>query len=118
MPMLTEETTGSRGEAGRRDAPVGLRLSLPPHWAPRPSMQARYPNLAEMFEGREDLADRVRTFWNDCTAEESCFTEMQVLAQHAEAVSVTGPDVLWSAIEEAVATVPLDLEMASETPED
>ena len=48
----------------------------------------------------------------------ACFTEMQVLAQHADAVSVTDPDVLWSAIEEAVATVPLDLEMPSETPED
>jgi DNA-binding transcriptional ArsR family regulator len=88
------------------------------HVAARPSMQARYPKLAEMFKGREDLADRVRNFWNDCSAEESCFTEMQVLAQHADAVSVTEPDVLWSAIEEAVATVPLDLEMPSESPED
>ena len=88
------------------------------HVAARPSMQAQYPKLAEMFEGREDLADRVRTFWNDSSEEDSCFTEMQVLAQHADAVSVTDPDVLWSAIEQAVATVPLDLEMPSETPED
>ena len=31
--------------------------------AARPSMQAKYPKLAEMFHGREDLAERVRTFW-------------------------------------------------------
>ena len=88
------------------------------HVAARPSMQARHPKLAEMFKGREDLADRVRTFWNDCSEEDACFTEMQVLAQHANAVSATDPDVLWPAIEQAVATVPLDLEMPSETPED
>jgi DNA-binding transcriptional ArsR family regulator len=88
------------------------------HVAAGPSMQAKYPKLAEMFEGREDLADRVRNFWNDSSPQEDCFTEMQVLAQHADAVGVTDPDVLWSAIEKAVATVPLDLEMPSESPAD
>jgi DNA-binding transcriptional ArsR family regulator len=116
--MLTEETAGPRTKPVSASASLVSDLSWLLHVAARPSMRARYPNLAEMFEGREDLADRVRTFWNDTTAEESCFTEVQVLAQHAEAVSVTDPDVLWSAIEEAVATVPLDLEMPSETPED
>ncbi len=116
--MLTEETAGPRTKPVTASASLVSDLSWLLHVAARPSMQARYPNLAEMFEGREDLADRVRTFWNDCTEEESCFTEMQVLAQHADAVSVTDPDVLWSALEEAVATVPLDLEMPSEAPED
>lgn len=84
--------------------------------AARPSMQARYPKLAEMFTGREDLADRVRNFWND--SEETCFTEMQVLAQHAGAIGTTDAGELWSAIEHAVATVPFDLAMPSETPEE
>ena len=43
---------------------------------------------------------------------------MQVLAQHAGAVATTDPEELWSAIEHAVATVPLDLSMPSETPEE
>jgi DNA-binding transcriptional ArsR family regulator len=116
--MLTEESTGQRTKAVTAAASLVSDLSWLLHVAARPSMQARYPKLAEMFKGREDLADRVRNFWNDCSAEESCFTEMQVLAQHADAVSVTDPDVLWSALEEAVATVPLDLEMPSESPED
>ncbi len=85
--------------------------------AARPSMQARYPQLAEMFNGREDLADCVRNFWND-DSEETCFTEMQVLAHHAGALGETDPDALWEAIETAVATVPLDLEMPSESPEE
>ena len=51
-------------------------------------MQARYPQLAEMFNGREDLADRVRNFWRD-DPDETCFTEMQVLAHHAGALGET-----------------------------
>ena len=69
-------------------------------------MQARYPKLAEMFNGREDLAERVRSFWDD-GSEEMCFTEMQVLAHHGGAICATDPEALWQAIEAAVATVPL-----------
>ncbi len=47
-----------------------------------------------------------------------CFSEMQVLAQHGGVVSSTDPDELWAGIETAVATIPLDLAMPSESPED
>jgi ArsR family transcriptional regulator len=80
-------------------------------------MQARYPQLVEMFSGREDLADRVRSFWRD-GPEETCFTEMQVLAHHAGCTTETNPAALWRAVEDAIATVPLDLDMPSETPEE
>jgi len=116
--MLTEEDAGPREKQVTAAASLVSDLSWLLHVAARPSMQARYPNLTEMFKGREDLADRVRTFWNDCTEEESCFTEIQLLAQHADAVRVTDPDALWPALEEAVATIPLDLEMPSESSED
>jgi DNA-binding transcriptional ArsR family regulator len=85
--------------------------------AARPSMQARYPQLAEMFNGREHLTDCIRAFWAD-GHDESCFEEMQILANHAGATTETDPDALWRAIEEAVHSVPLDLEMPSEDPED
>lgn len=85
--------------------------------AARPSMQARYPELAEMFAGREQLAERVRTFWQD-GSDEMCFTEMQLLARHAGALNVTDPSELWRAIEAGVETVPLDMELPSETPEE
>jgi DNA-binding transcriptional ArsR family regulator len=82
--------------------------------ASQPSMQARYPKLAEMFKGREDLAARVRNFWND-GSDGASFAEMQVLAHHAGALGETDPDSLWAAIESAVSTIPLDLEMPSES---
>ncbi len=85
--------------------------------ASQPSMQARYPKLAEMFKGREDLAARVRNFWND-GSDRTCFAEMQVLAHHGGALGETDPESLWAAIGSGVATIPLDLEMPSESAED
>jgi DNA-binding transcriptional ArsR family regulator len=43
---------------------------------------------------------------------------MQVLVQHAGALRSTDPDEVWAAIEQAAATVPLDLAMPSESPEE
>ncbi len=76
-------------------------------------MRAKYPKLAEMFSGREHLSDRIRSFWDD-GGEEMCFTEMQILVHHAGATCETDPAAVWRAIEEAVATVPLTLDMPSE----
>ncbi len=85
--------------------------------ASQPSMQARYPKLAEMFRGREDLAARVRNFWND-GSDGASFAEMQVLAHHAGALGETDPASLWAAIDSAVTTIPLELEMPSESAEE
>jgi DNA-binding transcriptional ArsR family regulator len=115
--MLTEEITVPRTKSVSAAPSLVNDLSWLLSVAARPSMQARYPNLAEMFKGREDLAERVRTFWDDC-ADEICFSEIQVLAQHAGALGATEPDELWAGIEAAVPTVPLDLALASESPED
>jgi DNA-binding transcriptional ArsR family regulator len=115
--MFTDETE----QRSRRSVTAAPSLACDLSWllsvAARPSMRARYPQLAEMFSGREDLADRVRDFWRD-DSDETCFTEMQVLAHHAGALRETDPDALWRAIEAAVATVPLDLEIPSESPGD
>jgi DNA-binding transcriptional ArsR family regulator len=107
-------------------APVGVSLQAAPSlacdlsWilsvAARPSWRAKYPMLSEMFAGREEVAERVRDFWGDGYAE-TCFTEMQILADHAGANGETSAPALWEAIERAVATVPLDLALESETPE-
>jgi DNA-binding transcriptional ArsR family regulator len=115
--MLTEEALATPTEAVRATPSLATDLSWLLSVAASSSMQARYPKLADMFKGREDLADRVRTFWNDC-AEEICFTEMQVLAQFGGAISATDPEEVWAAIERGVAAVPLDVAMPSESPED
>ena len=115
--MLTDETVVH----GPRSVTAAPSLATDLSWllsvAARPSMQARYPKLAEMFNGREDLADRVKNFWDD-GSDEICFTEMQALAHHAGALGETHPDALWRAIDVAVATVPVDLEMPSEGAEE
>ncbi len=113
--MFTEETAAARPAAVTASPSLVSDLSWLLSVAARPSMQARYPQLAEMFDGREDLADRVRGFWG-AGSEETCFGEMQILAHHGGALAATDPDVVWRAIESAVATVPLDLECRPRTP--
>ncbi len=115
--MFTEETVRPALKSVTAAPSLASDLSWLLSVAARPSMQVRYPKLAEMFKGREDLAARVRSFWNDWT-DETCFTEMQVLAHHAGALGETDPEALWGAIEAAVNTVPLDLEMPSESAEE
>jgi DNA-binding transcriptional ArsR family regulator len=69
------------------------------------------------FDDRPDLAERVRTFWGDTDGETS-FTEMHILAHYAGALDATEPDMLWAALERAIPTVPLDLEVPSESDEE
>jgi DNA-binding transcriptional ArsR family regulator len=72
---------------------------------------------ADVFNGREDLAERVRAFWNDGPTD-TCFTEMQALAHHAGAINETSPPALWAALERAVDTIPLDVGLESEDPDE
>jgi DNA-binding transcriptional ArsR family regulator len=113
--MITEEEA-PRTERSVTAAPsLVCDLTWLLHVAARPSMQARYPQLAEMFDGREDLADRVRAFWGDA-AQENCFTELQVLAHLGGALHTTDPDTLWDTVERTAPVAPLDLVMPSESP--
>jgi DNA-binding transcriptional ArsR family regulator len=91
-------------------------LSWVLHVAVRPEWSVQYPLIADFFVGREDLAERVRTFW--ARQPETCFTEMQVLAHHAGALGETSPPAFWKALVSAVATVPTDIGLESESPED
>ncbi|HEY1828878.1 MAG TPA: metalloregulator ArsR/SmtB family transcription factor [Acidimicrobiales bacterium] len=70
---------------------------------------------AQVFVGRDELRERVATFWNDTAV---CYTELQALAHHGGAICETSPEALWPAIEAAVATIPLDLALESEDPID
>jgi DNA-binding transcriptional ArsR family regulator len=115
--MFTDETPGQGSRSVTATPSLATDLSWLLSVAARPSMQTRYPELAEMFNGREDLADRVKNFWDD-GCDEIYFTEMQALAHLGGALSETNPDVLWQAIGAAVATVPVDLAMASESAHD
>jgi DNA-binding transcriptional ArsR family regulator len=84
---------------------------------PNPPPASMCGGAAMAFDERPDLAERVRTFWGD-TEEETSLTEVQILAHHIGAFDVTDPDVLWPALERAVATVSLDLDIPSESAAD
>jgi DNA-binding transcriptional ArsR family regulator len=88
-----------------------ISVAIRPHWRPK------FPTVSENLAQREDLAERVRTFWSD-TDQDVCFTEMQVLAHHAGALEETTPTALWAALEGAISTVPTDIGLESESPED
>jgi DNA-binding transcriptional ArsR family regulator len=88
-----------------------LSVAVRPHWRPK------FPAVSELLEQREDLAERVRTFWSD-SEKEICFTEMQALAHYAGVLEETSPAVFWPALEGAISTVPTDMGLESEAPED
>jgi DNA-binding transcriptional ArsR family regulator len=115
--MVTDEERPTRQPMVTAVPSLACDLSWLLCMAARPTMQARYPLLAEMFDGREGLVDSVRNFWDDFSGELG-FTEMQILAHHGGVLSETDPGHLWLALEQAVQTVPLDLEVPSERPEE
>jgi DNA-binding transcriptional ArsR family regulator len=115
--MVTDEERPTRQPLVTAAPSLACDLSWLLCMAARPTMQARYPLLAEMFNGQERLVDSVRNFWDDFSGELG-FTEMQVLAHHGGALTETDPGRLWLALEQAVETVPLDLEIPSESPEE
>jgi DNA-binding transcriptional ArsR family regulator len=88
-----------------------LSVAVRPHWRPK------FPMVREHLVRREELSERIRTFWSDAD-HETCFTEMQILAHHAGALGETSPEALWEALEGAIATVPTDLGLESESAED
>jgi DNA-binding transcriptional ArsR family regulator len=82
-----------------------------------PSTESMCGGAAIVFDDRPELAERVRTFWDD-DGDETSFTEMQILAYYSGALYATDPDVLWKALERTIPTAPLDLDVPSEAPED
>ncbi|HVT42351.1 MAG TPA: metalloregulator ArsR/SmtB family transcription factor [Acidimicrobiales bacterium] len=117
MPMLMEEARTGPTPSVTAAPSLASDLSWLLSVAARPALQARYPQLAGIFDGRADLVARVQEFWGD-GAVESCFTEMQILAAQEGALTGTDPDALWEAIARAVPTASLELDLPSETPED
>jgi hypothetical protein len=82
-----------------------------------PSPESMCGGAAIVFDDRPDLAERVRTFWDD-DGDETSFTEMHILAFYSGALYATDPEVLWEALERAIPRAPLDLDVPSESPEE
>jgi DNA-binding transcriptional ArsR family regulator len=88
-----------------------LWVALKPEW------RDSHPLASEVLGQSEDLVERIRSFWGD-DGPGVCFTEAQILAHHAGALGESSPTELWAALERAIPTVPTDLALESESPED
>lgn len=92
-----------------------LDLSWCIHGAYSSYLREAHPILDTLYGQNNDLRSRVQNFWSDGM---NCFAEAEVLAHHAEALEATDFSILRPRLEAALATVPLDLTLESETPED
>jgi ArsR family transcriptional regulator len=131
MPILSGQETTTRQRSVLSAPSLASDLSWLLLTGASPSVRAHYlekvdatPPVASMcggaalvFNGRDDLAERVRTFWGE-GPEETSFSEMHILAYYSGALYATDQEVLWKALARGIANVPLDLEVASETPDD
>lgn len=99
---------------------VGPSLALDLSWAlhtaskegARPDNQA--PVVA-LYGDRPDLVEAVRGFWGD---DLRCFSELEVLASHDDALGTTDLDVLVGQLAKAIEAVPGDMALESETEHD
>jgi DNA-binding transcriptional ArsR family regulator len=109
----TDATTPGRVEV------IGPSLMLDLSWCIHAAyssyLREAHPILDTLYGQNHELRARVQNFWSDGM---SCFAEAEVLAHHAEALEATDFSILRPRLEAAVATVPLDLTLESETPED
>jgi DNA-binding transcriptional ArsR family regulator len=116
--MIMDEARGAQHTRTLVSAPsLACDLAWILSVAVRPEWRPNFPLVAEQLAGREELAERVRTFWSD-TSVGICCTEMQVLAHHAGALGETSPGALWDALKGALSTVPTDIGLESESPEE
>ena len=106
-------------QEGRLPRVLGPSLALDLDWAVHaassPDLRDAHPVLARAYATETGLGERLRSFWAD---DITCRPELDVLAHHAGALEVTDLGTLRDAIEAHIATVPADMDLASETAED
>jgi hypothetical protein len=93
-----------------------LDLSWCIHAASSDYLREAHPVLDRLYGDHPDLRDRVLGFWSD--GGPTCFAEAEVMAHHAGAIEVADFPTFRTRTIAALATFPLDQELASETPED
>jgi DNA-binding transcriptional ArsR family regulator len=92
-----------------------LELAWCIHAAHSEYLREAHPVLARLYAEHGGLVDRVISFWSDGM---TCFSEAQVMAHHACVLSVTDFSTFRTRAEVTLGSIPLDLELASETSED
>jgi ArsR family transcriptional regulator, arsenate/arsenite/antimonite-responsive transcriptional repressor len=92
-----------------------LDLSWCVHAAESAYLREAHPALGRLYSEHRELLDRVLSFWSDGAP---CCAEAQVIAHHAGALSVSDFPTFRTLAEATLGSIPLDLELRSETAED
>jgi DNA-binding transcriptional ArsR family regulator len=93
---------------------LAFELTWAIHGARSAELRTTHPVLGPLYESNPGLRDRVVSFWDDGL---DCFVEFDVLAHHGGALEVTDFPAVRTAVEAALATLPPDLPLRSETSE-
>ena len=97
---------------------LGPSIALDLSWAilsvSKPTLQLARPALGTLYRERPELARAVQEFWDDGVG---CHGEIEVLAIWGDALQVADIDTLLARLRAAIDTVPLDLGLESEDPE-
>lgn len=99
---------------------VGPSLALDLSWCIHAIFSSDYLRekhavLGRLYDQHGELCERARGFWAD---DMGCFTDIQVLAHHANAIDVTDFSVLRARCEATLPSLALDMRLTSETEED
>ena len=113
--MQLGETEPQEGTATVLGPSMAIELSWALHSAFKLPLPATQTILGPLYERRPELAERVRSFWDD---ELICFTELEVLASWARALEARDLATLIAELSAAIDTVPLDLALESESDRD
>jgi len=114
--QLTDTHDADRSPGTRVLGPsLALELDWAVHGASSEDLRAAHPELRRLYTDRPELGERLRRFWEDGV---TCRPELDVLAHHAGALEETSFAGLRAAIEANLATLPAELPLTSETPED
>ncbi len=98
---------------------IAAELDWVLHAASQPSFRRDHATLGRIYAEPPELAERVRAFWGgEETTECSGSMELAILAHHGGLLYSLEADELLGRLEGLCATAPVDLRLASETPED
>ncbi len=118
--QLSELTTVQPDLTARAEPSLAVDLSWALHAAFHPAHRGRHQALGALYQEHPSLATRIAEFWSGdaTTAGPDCMAELEILTWHAGALAVTDLAELLAALEAAAPSVPTELRLRSESPED
>jgi len=113
--QIADETTSVTSSVRVSGPSAVLEMSWCIHAAYSEYLRTAHPILDDLYGRHPEIRERIFSFWPDTM---QCFTEFEILAHHADVLEVSDFAVARSQIDSTIASMSIDLDLASETPED